>query len=77
MCFVRGVEPQVNGDGDLSDLMDVFEVCFQVNFSRYFRRFIKIKRRKSISKTRLLDQMRDAVNKRIDEGDAHVSMSMR
>lgn len=69
---------QVNGgDVDLSDLMDVFEVCFQVNLSRYFRRFTEIKRRKSISKTKFLDQMREAVNKRIDEGNAYVPMSMR
>lgn len=69
---------QVNdGDVDLSDLMDVFEVCFQVNLSRYFRRFTEIKRRKSISKTKFLDQMREAVNKRIDEGDAYVPMAMR
>lgn len=62
---------------NLSDLMDVFEVCFQVNLSRYFRRFTEIKLRKSISKTKFLDQMREAVNKRIDKGDAYVSMSMR
>jgi hypothetical protein len=59
-----------NGEVDLSDLMDVFEQVFQVNLSRYFRRFTEIKRRKTISKTRFLDQMRDAVNKRIDDGDA-------
>jgi hypothetical protein len=64
---------QVNeGAVDLSDLMDVFEQCFQVNLSRYFRRFTEIKRRKSMSKTRFLDEMRAAVNKRIDDGDAFV-----
>ncbi|MCR8560436.1 RteC domain-containing protein [Mucilaginibacter sp. BJC16-A38] len=62
---------QVNaGEVDLSDLMDVFEQVFQVNLSRYFRRFTEIKRRKTISKTKFLDQMRDAVNQRIDDGDA-------
>ncbi|MXV50365.1 hypothetical protein GS399_05220 [Pedobacter sp. HMF7647] len=58
-----------NGEADLSDIMDVLEQCFGVNLSRYFRRFTEIKRRKTISKTRFLDQMREAVNKRIDEGD--------
>jgi hypothetical protein len=63
---------QVNdGKVDLSDLMDVFEQCFQVNLSRYFRRFTEIKRRKTMSKTRYLDQMRDAIHKRIDDGDAY------
>lgn len=69
---------QVNdGEVDLSDLMDVFEQCFQINLSRYFRRFTEIKRRKSMSKTRFLDEMARMVNKRIDEGDAYVPMSMR
>jgi hypothetical protein len=66
-----------NGEVDLSDLMDVFEQCFQINLSRYFRRFTEIKRRKSMSKTRFLDEMARVVNKRIDDGDAYVPMSMR
>jgi hypothetical protein len=69
---------QVNdGEVDLSDLMDVFEQCFQINLSRYFRRFTEIKRRKSMSKTRFLDEMARAVNKRVDDGDAYIPMSMR
>lgn len=69
---------QVNdGEVDLSDLMDVFEQCFQINLSRYFRRFTEIKRRKSMSKTRFLDEMARMVNKRIEDGDAYVPMSMR
>jgi len=69
---------QVNdGEVDLSDLMDVFEQCFQINLSRYFRRFTEIKRRKSMSKTRFLDEMARVVNKRIEDGDAYVPMSMR
>lgn len=66
-----------NGEVDLSDLMDVFEQCFQINLSRYFRRFTEIKRRKSMSKTRFLDEMARVVNKRIEDGDAYVPMSMR
>ena len=69
---------QVNdGEVDLSDLMDVFEQCFQINLSRYFRRFTEIKRRKSMSKTRFLDEMARVVNKRIDDGDAYVPLAMR
>jgi hypothetical protein len=65
-----------NGEVDLSDLMDVFEQVFQVNLSRYFHRFTEIKRRKTISKTKFLDQMREAVNQRIEDGDA-VSVKKR
>jgi len=69
---------QVNdGEVDLSDLMDVFEQCFQINLSRYFRRFTEIKRRKSMSKTRFIDEMARVVNKRIEDGDAYIPMSMR
>lgn len=69
---------QINGgEVDLSDIMEVFEACFQVNLSRYFRRFTEIKRRKSMSKTRFLDEMARVVNKRIEDGDAYVPMSMR
>jgi hypothetical protein len=69
---------QVNdGEVDLSDLMEVFEQCFQINLQRYFRRFSEIKRRKSMSKTRFLDEMARVVNKRIDDGDAYVPLSMR
>lgn len=65
---------QINdGEVDLSDVMEVF----QINLSRNFRRFTEIKRRKSISKTRFLDQMKAAVEKRIEDGDAYVPMSMR
>ncbi|MFC4213360.1 RteC domain-containing protein [Pedobacter lithocola] len=61
-----------DGDIDISDMVDVFEQVFNVNLSNYFRRFTTIKRRKSVSKTRFLDEMVQAVNKRIDDADAYV-----
>jgi hypothetical protein len=64
---------QINGgEIDISDLVDVFEQVFHVNLSNYYRRFITIKRRKMMSKTKFLDEMRDAVSKRIDDADAYV-----
>ncbi|RZM23537.1 MAG: hypothetical protein EOO88_25820 [Pedobacter sp.] len=60
------------GEVDISDLVDVFSEVFEVNLSNYFQRFATIKRRKLVSKTRFLDQMRDAVAKRIDDADAYV-----
>ncbi|MNX33306.1 RteC protein [compost metagenome] len=65
------------GQLNMSDIVDVFEQVFGVNLSRYFRRFSEIKRRKTVSKTKFLDAMVEAVNRRIDEGDAYVPMSMR
>lgn len=62
---------QVNeGKISLSELMDFFGQAFQVNISGYFKRFADIKRRKSMSKTRYLDQMQQLVAKRIEDSDA-------
>ena len=51
--------------------MDVIEQCFQINLSRYFRRFTEIRRCASRCKTRL-DEMARVVSKRIGDGDAYV-----
>jgi len=62
---------QINeGKVDISDIVDWLEQSLNVNLSRYYRRFTEIKRRKSMSKTRYLDEMAAALNKHIDEGDA-------
>jgi len=64
---------QVNeGKISLSELMDFFSQAFQVNISGYFKRFADIKRRKSMSKTRYLDQMKQLVAKRIEDSDAWI-----
>jgi hypothetical protein len=60
-----------NGDVDISDIIDWLEQTLQINLNRYYRRFSEIKSRKSISKTKFLDQMRDALMKHIEEGDAY------
>ncbi|RZM14071.1 MAG: hypothetical protein EOO88_44335 [Pedobacter sp.] len=61
-----------DGEIDISDVVDVFEQVFHVNLSNFYRRFTTIKRRKLVSKTRFLDEMRAAVAKRIDDADAYV-----
>jgi hypothetical protein len=64
---------QVNGGKiSLSELMDFFGQVFQVNISGYFKRFADIKRRKSMSKTRYLDEMQQLVSKRIEDSDAWI-----
>ena len=65
------ITAQINeGDVDLSDIMDWLEQSLQVNLNRYSRRFSEIKMRKSVSKTRYLDELREALLKYINEGDA-------
>lgn len=64
---------QINeGRISLTELMDFFGQVFQVNISGYFKRFADIKRRKSMSKTRYLDEMQQKVAKRIEESDAWI-----
>ena len=64
---------QVNGGKiSLSELMEFFGQAFQVNISGYFKRFADIKRRKSMSKTRFLDEMQQLVAKRIEDSDAWI-----
>jgi hypothetical protein len=64
---------QVNGGKiSLTELMDFFGQVFQVNISGYFKRFADIKRRKSMSKTRYLDEMQRLVSKRIEDSDAWI-----
>lgn len=64
---------QVNGGKiSLSELMDFFGQVFQVNIAGYFKRFADIKRRKSMSKTRYLDEMQQLVSKRIEDSDAWI-----
>ncbi|MDQ0966857.1 hypothetical protein QFZ20_002260 [Flavobacterium sp. W4I14] len=69
---------QINeGKISLTELMDFFGQVFQVNISGYFKRFADIKRRKSMSKTRYLDEMQRLVAKRIEESDAWIPDDQR
>lgn len=59
-----------NGEVDISDIIDWLEQSLQVNLGRYYKRFSEIRMRKNMSKTRYLDEMRNALSKHIEEGDA-------
>lgn len=64
---------QVNfGEASLAELMNFFGQLFEINLTRYFKKFTDIKMRKSMSKTRFLDEMQKLVNKRIEDGDAFI-----
>ena len=56
------------GDATISDVIEWLEDTLDINLSRYYRRFTEIKMRKVISPTKYLEEMRDAVLKRIEEG---------
>ncbi|PWS26180.1 hypothetical protein DHW03_15405 [Pedobacter yonginense] len=64
---------QINsGEASLAELMNFFGQLFEINLTRYFKKFTDIKMRKSMSKTRFLDEMQKLVNKRIEDGDAFI-----
>ncbi len=59
---------QINhGKVELQDIVTWVEQGLKVNLSRFYRRFTEIKERKMISPTNYLDQMRDAILRRIDD----------
>lgn len=63
---------QINeGKADIGEIISWLEESFGVSLHRYYRRFSEIKRRKTISKTRFLDDMQEAVARRIEDGDAY------
>lgn len=60
---------QLNGgQATISDIIEWLEDTLAINLSRYYRRFTEIKMRKVISPTKYLEEMRDAVVKRIEDG---------
>jgi hypothetical protein len=66
-----------NGEASLADLVNCVEQLFQVNLNRVNRIFIDIKRRKVLSHTRFIEQMRSAILHKIDQEDAYIPMSFR
>ena len=63
---------QVNhGKIGIGELVRKLEKVFNVNIGRPYRRFLEIKLRKRLSRTKYLDDMVNAVNKKIDDEDAY------
>jgi hypothetical protein len=60
-----------NGKVTIAVIIEWLEESFSISLSRYYRRFTEIKMRKSISKTKYLDEMREALARHISEGDAY------
>jgi hypothetical protein len=58
-----------NGKLKLADLMSLFEESFEVSLSRYSHRFSEIKMRKSISRTKFLDDLAKDLIRYMDEAD--------
>jgi hypothetical protein len=59
---------QINhGKVELQDIVTWLEQSLKVDLSRFYRRFTQIKERKMTSPTKFLDEMRDAIMRRVDD----------
>jgi len=59
---------QINdGNASVTEIFDYLGKCFQAKIGTAFRRWQSISRRKRLSQTKFLNQMRDAVQKRLDD----------
>lgn len=58
-----------NGDAGVAEIIQALELAFQVNVGRAYRRWQSIGQRKRVSPVKYINQMREAIRKRLDEGD--------
>lgn len=58
-----------NGNASLNQIVKWLEVNLHVNIGVVQRRFIEIERRKRLSPTKYIDQMRDTIRQKIDKGN--------
>jgi len=56
-----------NGNASVTEIFEFLEKCFQAKIGTAFRRWQSISRRKRLSQTKYLDQMREAIRKRLDD----------
>lgn len=60
-----------NGKAGVNDIFKWLEEHFNVSIGIPARRFVEIKRRKRLSRTRFLDKMRESVNKKVEEDELY------
>lgn len=60
-----------NGKAGVNDIFKWLEEHFNVSIGIPARRFVEIKRRKRLSRTRFLDNMRESVNKKIEKDELY------
>ncbi|WP_276348951.1 RteC domain-containing protein [Daejeonella sp. JGW-45] len=55
------------GKAEIGDVIEWLEDSLQIDLSQAYRMFLDIRRRKTLSYTKYLDEMRDSIHKHIDE----------
>lgn len=58
-----------NGDAGVAEIIQALEYAFQVNVGRAYRRWQSISQRKRVSPVKYINQMREAIKKRLDDGN--------
>lgn len=66
-----------DGNAEISDIIDWLEDSLNVDLSQAYRMFVDIRRRKTISYTKFLDEMRDAIYTQIEDSFKHVPKAKR
>lgn len=56
-----------NGKAEISEIIDWLEESLHIDLSQAYRMFVDIRRRKTISYTKFLDEMRTAIYKQIED----------
>ena len=60
-----------NGKAEIGDVIEWLEDSLQIELSQAYRMFLDIRRRKTLSYTKYLDEMREAIHKRINETNSY------
>ncbi|HZY39712.1 MAG TPA: RteC domain-containing protein, partial [Mucilaginibacter sp.] len=56
-----------HGNATISEIIAFFEEKFTIKIGRPYRRWTEISQRKQVSATKYIDQLKSAIDKRIDE----------
>jgi len=60
-----------NGQATIADLVRKIEKVFNVSLGKPYRRFAEIRQRKRLSKTKFMEEMSRAINKKIEDDDEY------
>lgn len=60
-----------NGQASIIDIVRKMERLFKVNIGRPYRRLSEIRQRKRLSRTKYIDEMGRAINKKMEDDDAY------
>jgi RteC protein len=60
-----------DGKAEIGDVVSWLEDSLQIDLGRAYRKFVDIRRRKTLSYTKYLDEMRDSIHSKIEENNRY------